>query len=354
MGLMYWWMVILWILLAVAVYWLYRKKRIPAIAKKSVKVAHSARITGLPEYKKAQKVYRRYVMVLLILFCIALGSSMILSSRPVSQNLVSPAQRNRDIMLCLDVSGSMTEVDAKILDVYERLARDFKGQRIGLDIYNVNVFQVFPLTDDYDLVLEQLAHAKKVMSYDRDTANDTELGEYYDFLSGTGSGGMGTNSMSSSDFPSSNTGLGLAGCVQHLGENTLNRSQSVILATDNEISGDIEKSIITTPQAMNLAKKKGIRVYSIDPGMAEGSYMTDTFRGEHAELKTYSLLTSGGYYKLSSGEIVPDVIQKISDQEAKLFVGDSQLASTDTPIWGFIVLATSVLGITAISWRLKL
>ena len=354
MGLMYWWVLLVWISLLVLGAWLYKRGRVNPGKKSTVKVAHSTRMTELPAYKKARQVYRRFVLSLLVLFCLGIGASMILSARPTSQSLVTPAQLSRDIMLCLDVSGSMKEVDAEILGVYEQLARDFKGQRIGLDMYNVNSSQVFPLTDDYELVLEQLAMAKKVMSYDSRNINDKESQEFYDFMAGTGSSGMQLGGKSSSNFPSSNTGLGLAGCVQHLGENTLNRSQSIILATDNEISGNIENALITTPQAMTLAKKKGIRVYSIDPGTGEGSYSNDTWRGEHAELKTYSLLTSGGYYRLSASNVVPDIIKKISDQEAKLFVGDSRLAATDAPLIGFVTAMIAVSGIALVSWRLRL
>lgn len=358
MGLAHWWMLLVWVMLVVALVVIYRKGKLKMVNNKAAtRIAHSERITKLPEYQAAKRRYRRMAVMMLVLFVIAICSSVFLSARPSKQSLVTPAQRNRDIMLCLDVSRSMEDVDAEILSVYEKLARDFEGQRIGLDIYNYNVSQVFPLTDDYDLVNEQLTIAKNSMSARTQqgaAADDSQQNaNFYDFVSGTGSSGMNIGTSTASGFPSSNTGLGLAGCVQHLGDNALKRSQSIILATDNELGGVAVDGVITTPQAMALAKQKGIRVYAIDPGHS-GQYTADTSTGEHAELKTYSLMTSGGYYQLSDGGLIPDIIQSISAQEAKLFVGDSQVAYTDTPHLAYVVLILAVMGAFFVTWRLDL
>lgn len=300
------------------------------------------------------------MIALSILFVAGFASSLLLGSRLATQSLVTPSEKNRDIMLCLDVSPSMTSVDVKLVETFEKLARDFQGQRIGLDIFNINGSQVFPLTDDYDLIQERLAYAKKILSREKSKMNDDELTEYYDFLRGSGGSGMKLADVSNDEFPASNAGLGLAGCVRHLGDNPSGRSQSVLLATDNELSGEREKVIITTPQAMVLAKQKGIRVYAIDPGVySETASVThsgdaDNLYGEHAALKNYAILTAGEYYRLSSVDIVPDVIARISKQEAKLFVGDMQLAVADAPLPGFIALTTSIAGILFVLWRLRL
>lgn len=66
-------------------------------------------------------------------------------------------------MLCLDVSGSMAEVDMEILDTFLELTDDFKGERIGLTIFNASPVQVFPLTDDYEFVKEHLKCSATVL-----------------------------------------------------------------------------------------------------------------------------------------------------------------------------------------------
>ncbi|QQR51506.1 hypothetical protein IPF89_01580 [Candidatus Saccharibacteria bacterium] len=87
----------------------------------------------------------------------------------------------------------------------------------------------------------------------------------------------------------------------------------------------------------DACKTKNIRVYSLDPGVYNDATRQsdpnepDTSFKEHETLKLYTIMTSGAYYRLSSVDVISDVVQKISQQEAKLFVGESQYTTTDTP-----------------------
>lgn len=362
MVLMYWWLLIPWALLFVVLFVLFRigsVRRRPA-KQQLVKVAHTQRITRLPEYLARNKAYRRWLWVVLIVGLLGVLSAVILSSRPARQNLVTPAQTNRDIVLCLDVSGSMTNVDIELVKTFEQLVNEFAGQRIGLDIFNFNNSQVVPVTDDYTLVKEQLAYAKKMLAIDPFSSDLDVTSERTIFLAGTQSFSITTSDGRSFFSPSSNVGVGLAGCAQHLGENLSGRSQSIVLATDNELGGIEENAMISTKQAMMLAKQKGIRVYALDPGVYDqeanksSAGTADNYSGEHAVLKSYALTTGGAYYRLSSVDVVPDIITKVSEQEAKLFVGDAQYAATDTPLPGFIILFISVVSLSVITWRIQL
>ena len=66
---------------------------------------------------------------------------------------------NRDVMLCLDVSGSMKELDESILAPFIDIAAGLPGDRIGLTIWNGAAITVFPLTDDTDYVAATLEFA---------------------------------------------------------------------------------------------------------------------------------------------------------------------------------------------------
>ena len=55
-------------------------------------------------------------------------------------------------MLCLDVSGSMKELDENILRHFVRIAEGLPGDRIGLTIWNGAAISVFPLTEDAEYV----------------------------------------------------------------------------------------------------------------------------------------------------------------------------------------------------------
>src|SRR5699024_12054061 len=73
---------------------------------------------------------------------------------------VNPEKKLRDVMLCLDVSGSMLGYDADLLEAYQELAHRFDGERIGMTVFNATAVSAFPLTDDYDMVQNCLSEAE--------------------------------------------------------------------------------------------------------------------------------------------------------------------------------------------------
>ena len=99
--------------------------------------------------------------------------------------MIEPESRNRDIMLCLDVSGSMYEADSEILRVYAELSKGFKGERIGLVLFDSSPVVVFPLTDDYDFVTKQLESAAEAFKYSfSGKYNSEKTKRIYDLISG--------------------------------------------------------------------------------------------------------------------------------------------------------------------------
>ncbi|PID30299.1 hypothetical protein CSA80_02625 [Candidatus Saccharibacteria bacterium] len=350
MALIYWWVALLG-LVALAIAGRLRLKKLaqrsPSTDQTVRRVAHSQRLRNLPEYQALQQRYRRLLLALFASMLGAICLALIMGSRPSTERLVTPEQTNRDIMLCLDVSGSMTAFDAKIIEQYELLARQFSGQRIGLDIFDAAGAQVFPLTNDYDLVLEELAKAKKALGDGSADSISDVPDSYFSFVAGT--------RPRSSSAPNSNVGVGLTGCIKHLGENPTKRSQSIILATDNRVFGSDEDRLITTIQAMAYAKKLSIRVYSLDPSRLQSNFNgAQSLSKESAELRTGSQVTGGAYYNLEQNNSIPDIIEKISAQEATLFVGDSQYSYSDAPRWWFVVLTGTIGAAAVLHWRLKL
>ena len=51
-----------------------------------------------------------------------LASAAVAAARPVDLTTIRPEQHNRDIVLCLDASGSMSSADAAVVDVFAELA----------------------------------------------------------------------------------------------------------------------------------------------------------------------------------------------------------------------------------------
>ena len=74
-----------------------------------------------------------------------------LVGRPARVAAEDEHSANRDIVLCLDVSGSTLPYDQQVIATYRTLISHFKGERIGLSIFNSTSRTVFPLTDDYTM-----------------------------------------------------------------------------------------------------------------------------------------------------------------------------------------------------------
>lgn len=126
MVLMFWWLaLILLVLAAAAVFWFRR----PKSTESSLAVAHSGRMTNLPSFRRAMR--RRLVTTVALLGVVVLTGLSALAgiARPAWVETVNPERKMRDVMLCLDVSGSMLGYDADLLESYQELVDRFDGER---------------------------------------------------------------------------------------------------------------------------------------------------------------------------------------------------------------------------------
>lgn len=326
MALKYWWLVPLGLaLLATVVVVLWRR---PRAAQELMPVAHADRLTALPLYRKALARHRRWLVTALAALAVLAVSLIVAAARPVSESTSIPEQRNRDIMLCLDVSGSMLDTDEAIVSVFADLVGNFKGERIGMTIFDSSAVTVFPLTDDYDFVAEELIVAKKALSADATT---------FEYLAGTYEAAG-----------SSLIGDGLASCVSGFPATTdTKRSRSIIFATDNMLSG---KPLFTLAQSATLAKTANTRVYALNPN-DYGSI--PSFASAAQGLQDTASATGGAYYPLESEAAVASIVNKVQATEAALLKGAPRLTIVDRPglALGIALLALLVFG--AAGWRLR-
>lgn len=334
MGLIFWWMLVTWIVL-ISGYWILRYillrrwKHLEDVPD-SVPIAHSDRLTNLPEYVAALKRYQLLVKLAVASMSLALLMGIIVSARPASVTVITPAQQSRDIMLCLDVSGSLLKVDTTLVNRFNSLVAGFAGQRFGLTVFNSSSTAVIPLSDDYQFTSERLKGIGTALAEQKgDAFTELTTGTLADFDKGT-----------------SLVSDGLVSCINNLGDNPLHRSQSVILATDNEVNGT---PIITLTQATSLAEQKNIRLYTIDPGQGDPARDAD-----HAQLKDVAENTGGSYYKLSDANTVGSIINEISKQEAKYAESTPVVAISDTPkLFLYLALVATVSSMVFI-WRLQI
>ena len=333
MGLIFWWMLIFWFV-AIVGYWVGRyfwiKWKGVKEAHQAVPIAHTERLTELPEYKDALKQYQLLLKIATGVMSLALVVSIIISARPASISLITPAQKGRDIMLCLDVSGSVLRADTRLVNRFTALVDGFSGQRFGLTVFNSSSIAILPLSDDYEFIREQLKGIGQALA-------DQKGDAFTNLTSG---------SLAAFDKGTSLVSDGVTSCINNLGDNPQNRSQSIILATDNESNGT---PVITPEQALGLAQKKNIRIYAIDPGESDPARKPD-----HTKLQQLAEQTGGNYHVLSDADAVSEIIDSVSSQEARYAESTPVVAVADRPkVLAYIAFAAA-LGSLALAWRLRL
>ncbi|NUT71013.1 VWA domain-containing protein [Pseudarthrobacter sp. C4D7] len=335
---MFWWLLPCAALAAVAAAWVALRRNRSRERRRPV--AHAERLTGLPEYQAALRRHRRLLAAAGTACALLLVSTAVAAARPADVTTIRPEQHNRDIMLCLDASGSMSSADAAVVEVFAGLAKKFDGERIGLTIFDSSAIQAFPLTDDYAYAQEQLQAAKD--------AFDGKPGSS-GFLDGTWSGrgssliGDGLASCLNS-FPG---GPSAAGGTAAGAGSAPTRSRSVVLATDNFLSG---KPIMTLEQAAQLARERSVRVYALNPGDLDyGSGAGQP----GAQLRAAVESTGGSYYALDSPDAIPGIVDAVEKTETSSIQGAPRAVFSEVPGVPLGIALFAGLVLCAILWRMR-
>lgn len=288
------------------------------------RVARAERLRALPTFRQALNRRVLALSSILLLGVIATLAAGVVSARPMSSQTIEPVDTSRDIMLCLDVSGSMSEVDVEVLTVFEELLEDFEGERIGLTIFNSSPVQIFPLTDDYEFIRGHLQSIRESFDY------IDEIPEHWvGTLNGNGASLIGD---------------GLAACAMAFDQPDDERSRSIIFATDNEVNG---ASIVTLDEAAAYAKSIGVRVFALNPVQGKDADVS-------AELAKAAETTGGQAYGLRETTTVGDIVEQVKQQEATALKGQAQVVWTDTPNLWIVVLLVSMLSFVVVLWRVRL
>jgi Ca-activated chloride channel family protein len=304
-------------------------------------IANSGYLTSLRSYRTRLSRYRLGLTAVALVLLGATAATAMLAGRPVHREVRSEILATRDIVLCLDVSGSMIEYDTEIVEKFLELLPSFNGERIALSIWNSTTRTVFPLTDDYALVEEELRHAAEALDFDVDSLEDysydpAALDRLVNFLVGTE--GMGQSA-------SSLVGDGLASCALSFDEQETERSRSIILATDNEVFGN---QIYTLPEAADLVAERGITLHGFYAGM-----VTSSSAAQEKEYREAVERHGGLFFASDDPDAVAGIIDDISSQQAVDLEADPEVLITDRPerYYGWLVLALGVYLVAV--WRLR-
>ncbi|WP_155859393.1 VWA domain-containing protein [Cellulomonas sp. KRMCY2] len=304
-------------------------------------VAHTEYLEQLPQVQRAMRRYQLVRVAGVVALVLAVVGAGVLAARPVQREVVTERLGTRDIVLCLDVSGSMVPFDSAITATFADLVDSFSGERIALSVFNSTSRTVFPLTDDYTLVLEELETARRALSFDiegfdpEDPLTWDGLEEILGFISGT-EGVVGESSL---------IGDGLATCALLFDEQATDRSRSIILATDNDVLGE---PIYTLPQAVDLVSGRDVQLYGLYGG-------DESLRGSAQNLEfTTAVEESGGMtWFAEDPTAVRSVIDDVTAQQAVALDDDPQVLLIDRPGPWFALLVIGLVGLVALRWRAR-
>jgi len=278
----------LWALLALAAAtagYLWRERRRPVLV-----------ISSLSRFASPHPGVRaRLRHLLFVLELCVLSLWIVALARPQAGSQVRKVDVNAlDIMLALDISGSMKAIDFQPNDrlyVAKQVLREFiegrKEDRLGLVCFARDAYTECPLTFDYDILLEFL--------------EQTEFGDIPD---GTA------------------IGMALAGSANRLRESQ-SKSKVVILLTD----GVNNRGEIDPITAAQLAHTLGIKVYCVGVGQRGmvkypvddpvfgRRYVSRESEIDEATLAQIAKITGGRYYRATDAEALSAIYREISELE---------------------------------------
>lgn len=325
MALGIWWLTALLIIAAIVLgFFAWRRARKTG-SEHGRPVANSHRLTRIPGYRRAVKRSSLRALLTLATLAAVITLSAIGSGRWIYQRVEQPEKFNRDIVLCLDVSGSMVDYDVQVIGRYLEMLPGFQGERLSLVLWDASAVPVFPLTDDYDFVEEQL----KLVSDSMDSHG--KVGSEYFAGTRNGSG-------------ASLVGDGLASCALMFGETADDgRSRSIIFATDNAVNGD---ALMSLPEAAALTKERKITVYGLDANEHEDAF-ADEYR---VQIEQHG----GKYFKLSDESSISAIVDDITSEQTSIIRGAPIVLITDRPAGWLIAILLTLTGYLVLAWRLKL
>ncbi len=234
---------------------------------------------------------------------------------------------NRDIMLVIDISPSMLQKDFLIKDyntkdvyidrltavkyVVSEFIKQRKNDRLGLVLFGTRAYLQSPLTFDKNAINEIL--------------QSTDVG-------------MAGNSTSIGDA------LGLA--LKNLKNEKDKENKSIILLSD----GENTDGYLSMAQAIDMAEKEGIKIYTIGVG-SETGFMGSIFNIRSDELDEKSLKelanrTRGRYFRATDLASLQRIYQEIDKLEPK--TNDSDIVQEKRELFYLPVLLALLLSIALI------
>lgn len=245
----------------------------------------------LGKHPKSARIYLLHVPFVLRVACITL-LSIALARPQLTNRWSSESTEGIDIMMALDISGTMQAEDLKPnrLEAAKQVASDFviarPNDQIGLVVFAGESFTQCPLTTDHAVLINLFKSVKFGMIED-----------------GTA------------------IGLGLANAVNRM-KDSPTKSKVIILLTD----GSNNRGEIDPQTAAEIAKTYGIRVYAVGVGSHGQArvpvqtpmgvqYMMMDSEFDEGTLQRIASTTGGQYFRATDNSSLKSIYEQIDQME---------------------------------------
>lgn len=288
----------------------------------AIKLANTDLFVEEKYFRKQMSFYMILRVLLIITVVGMIITASLLVARPYKVNKSKEMKNNRDIILCLDVSSSVDELNLKLVNQLEKTVKNLSGERIGIVIFNTSSVVLSPLTDDYDYTLEQLGNIKKAIQSqlkDADTSGEDWLYWNRFLYSGTlvGNEERGTSLIAD----------GLLGALFSFPEDEeeQDRTKIIIFSTDNDAKGE---SYVTLQEAANYCSKHDVAVFGIGT--------TRMYNENRDELKTAAESTGGAFFLEEDSASFHNIVDQIETRSSDLVEGRTITKYFENPMEVFI------------------
>lgn len=292
-----------------------------ALAKRKKKFVDGRKVSGMqflendPYFKRKKIEY--YVMntIFIVSLCASLILTVIILARPIRIQVVDEERYARDIILCMDISTSVDDLNKNLVKQLKNTVKQLQGERFGIVLFNTSPVLLVPLTDDYQFVIEQLDIIEKALKQRNNIKVNADFDDnYFYYMSYLTEGTL----VGAEDRGSSLIGDGLASCLNDFSKTEDTKTKIIIFTTDNDLAGD---PLFTLKEAGEVCKEQNAVVYGV--GTKEMS------NAQMAEMKEVSRLTGGQFFLEEESGTFSEIVNQISKQSQNLVKGKHQYRMVD-------------------------
>jgi Ca-activated chloride channel family protein len=277
-------------------------------------------ISSISAFSNIGKSYKEYLKHLLFILRLGvIGCLIIILARPqIKDNWHTTTTEGTDIVLAMDISGSMLARDFQPdrLEAAKNVAAKFINGReddnLGIVIFAGESLTGVPMTTDHSQLLNYLQGIKMGMVED-----GTAIGD------------------------------GIATSLNRLKEGKA-QSKSIILLTD----GSNNTGIVSPMTAADVAKEMGVRIYTVGVGTNGNapSPVIDVFNRltfvnqpvviDEATLKSIAEKTGGKYFRATGNKVLQEVFNEIDALEkTQMDVKHFSHTEDDYIFWAWLAFA---------------